>query len=167
MHSYSLEEARAYSFVLLSGGTAAAATLALVAGFAGSIQVAVMGRFGERIGSIEALAANLAFSTVLATTLLLVLRGGLGGLGDAFRAPWWYWAGGGGMGVLVVFSITVCAPRIGATATIGILIAGQLAMSVVIDRFGLFGVEQVALAWPRILGVVLLAVGAALALYRA
>ena len=70
------------------------------------------------------------------------------------------------MGVLVVFSITVCAPRIGATATIGILIAGQLAMGVVIDRFGLFGVEQVELTWPRLLGVALLAVGAGLALYR-
>jgi len=150
----------------LSGVTAAAATLALVAGFAGSIQVAVMGRFGERIGSIEALAANLAFSTLVATTLLFVLRGGPGGLGAAFRSPWWYWVGGGGMGVLVVFSITVCAPRIGATATIGVLIAGQLAMGVVIDRFGLFGVDQVDLAWPRILGVLLLAVGAALSLYR-
>ncbi len=126
-----------------------------------------MGRFGERVGSFEALAANLAFSTVLATTLLVTLRGGFGGLGDAFRAPWWYWAGGGGMGALVVFSITICAPRIGATATIGILIAGQLAMGVVIDRFGLLGVEQVELAWPRILGVLLLAIGAALALYRA
>jgi len=150
----------------MGGATAAAATLALVAGFAGSVQVAVMGRFGERIGSFEALVANLAFSTLLAALLLLVLRQGFGGIGEAFRSPWWYWLGGGGMGVLVVFSITFCAPRIGATATIGVLIAGQLAMGVVIDRFGLFGVEQVALAWPRILGILLLAVGAALALYR-
>ena len=150
----------------MGGATAAAATLALVAGFAGSIQVAVMGRFGERSGSFEAIAVNLAFSTILVTTLLLVLRGGFGGLGDAVRSPWWYWVGGGGMGALVVFSITVCAPRIGVTATIGILIAGQLAMGVVIDRFGLFGVDQVELAWPRILGVLLLAAGAALALNR-
>jgi transporter family-2 protein len=150
----------------MGGATAAAATLALVAGFAGSIQVAVMGRFGERIGSFEALAANLGFSTFVAIVVLVFLRGGFGDLGEAFRSPWWYWLGGGGMGVLVVFSITVCAPRIGATATIGILIAGQLAMGVVIDRLGLFGVERVELSWPRALGVALLAVGAALALYR-
>jgi transporter family-2 protein len=150
----------------MGGATAAAATLALVAGVAGSVQVAVMGRFGERAGSVEALAVSLGFSTLLATAALLALRQGAGGLGEALRAPWWYWAGGGGMGVLVVFSITFCAPRIGATATIGILIAGQLAMGVAIDRFGLFGVEQVGLPWPRLVGVVLLAVGAALALYR-
>ena len=140
--------------------------LALAAGIAGSIQVAVMGRFGERIGSFEALVANLAFSALLASLVLLALRQGVGGIGDAFRSPWWYWLGGGGMGVLVVFSITVCAPRIGATATIGVLIAGQLAMGVVIDRFGLFGVDEVELTWPRALGVALLGIGAGLSLYK-
>ncbi len=54
---------------------AAVIALALVAGVAGSIQVAVMGRFGERIGSIEALVANLAFSTLLAALVLLAPLG--------------------------------------------------------------------------------------------
>jgi transporter family-2 protein len=150
----------------VSGGTAAAATLALTAGLAGSIQVAVMGRFGERIGSYEAIAANLLFSTLIATTLLLLLRQSLAGFEDALHSPWWYWVGGGGMGVVVVFTITVVTPQIGATATIGLLIAGQLAMGVLIDRYGWFGVEQVPLNWPRIVGVMLLAVGALLALRR-
>jgi bacterial/archaeal transporter family-2 protein len=150
----------------VSGGTAAAATLALVAGLAGSIQVAVMGRFGERVGSYEAIAANLLFSALIATTILLVLRQSLAGFGDALHSPWWYWVGGGGMGVVVVFTITVVTPTIGATATIGLLIAGQLAMGVLIDRYGWFGVEQVPLNWPRIVGVLLLAVGALLALRK-
>ena len=70
------------------------------------------------------------------------------------------------MGVVVVFTITVVTPTIGATATIGLLIAGQLAMGVLIDRYGWFGVEQVPLNWPRIVGVLLLAVGALLALRK-
>jgi bacterial/archaeal transporter family-2 protein len=150
----------------MGGGTAAAATLALIAGLAGSIQVAVMGRFGERIGSFEALAANLIFSSILATAVLLVVRQSLAGFGDALRSPWWYWFGGGGMGVVVVLTITVVTPRIGAAATIGLLIAGQLAMGVAIDTYGLFGVDKVALTWPRVLGVLLLAAGALLALRR-
>jgi bacterial/archaeal transporter family-2 protein len=150
----------------MGGGTAAAATLALIAGLAGSIQVAVMGRFGERIGSFEALAANLIFSSILATAVLLVVRQSLAGFGDALRSPWWYWVGGGGMGVVVVLTITVVTPRIGAAATIGLLIAGQLAMGVAIDTYGLFGVDKVALSWPRVLGVLLLAAGALLALRR-
>jgi transporter family-2 protein len=150
----------------VSGATAAAASLALVAGLAGSIQVAVMGRFGQRIGTFEALAANLALSTLIATAVLLVLRQSLAGFGDALRSPWWYWVGGGGMGVVVVMTITIVTPRIGATATIGLLIAGQLAMGVAIDRYGWFGLERVPLTWPRALGVLLLAAGALLALRR-
>ena len=73
---------------------------------------------------------------------------------------------GGAMGLLVVFSITFAQPRIGATTTIGILIAGQLAMGVLIDRFGLFGVDAVSLSPARIAGIVLLSAGAALTLTR-
>ena len=150
----------------MGAGTAAAVALALAAGLAGSVQVAVMGRFGQRIGSFEALAANLLFSTIIATSVLLVLRQSLAGFGEALRSPWWYWIGGGGMGVVVVLTITVVTPRLGAAATIGLLIAGQLAMGVLIDRYGWFGVEQVPLTWPRALGVLLLAAGAVLALRR-
>ncbi len=39
-------------------------------------------------------------------------------------------------------------------------------MGVVIDRFGLFGVDEVALTWPRALGVALLGIGAGLSLYK-
>jgi len=70
------------------------------------------------------------------------------------------------MGLTVVFAITYAQPRIGAMATIGILIAGQLVMGAVIDRFGLFGVDQIGVSWPRVLGIGLLGVGAALSLVR-
>jgi transporter family-2 protein len=125
-----------------------------------------MGRFGERIGAFEALAANLVFSSLVAVAVLFALRQSLAGFGEAVRAPWWYWVGGGGMGLVVVLTITVVTPRIGAAATIGLLIAGQLAMGSLIDRYGWFGVEKVPLTWPRALGVVLLALGALLALRR-
>jgi len=49
---------------------------------------------------------------------------------------------------------------------VGILIAGQLAMGAAIDRWGLFGSDRIALHWPRVLGIGLLAVGAALSLRK-
>jgi transporter family-2 protein len=49
---------------------------------------------------------------------------------------------------------------------IGILIAGQLAMGAVIDRYGLFGVEQIGISPARAIGIVLLGIGAALSLVR-
>src|SRR5215470_16949258 len=143
----------------------AAVALAVLAGLAGSVQVAVMGRFGERIGVLEALTFATAVQLVLSLGILLVVRTGFGRLGQAFDAPAWMWLGGV-MGLTVVFAITFAQPRIGATATIGILIAGQLVMGAVIDRYGLFGVGQIALGWPRVLGILLLAAGAALSLHR-
>ena len=145
--------------------TSAAVGLTVLAGLAGSIQVAVMGRFGGRIGVIEALTFATCIQLVLSLGILLVARLGPGGLADAFRAPAWMWLGGV-MGLTVVFTITFAQPRIGATATIGILIAGQLVMGAVIDRFGLFGVDQIGISWPRALGIGLLGVGAALSLVR-
>jgi transporter family-2 protein len=145
--------------------SAAAAALAVVAGLAGSIQVAVMGRFGDRIGVLEALAFATAIQLVLSLAILFAVRVGPGRLAEAFDAPPWMWAGGV-MGLLVVFTITFAQPRIGATATIGILIAGQLVMGAAIDRFGLFGVDQIAISWPRALGIALLGAGAALSLVR-
>ena len=150
----------------MGGATAAAVGLALVAGLAGSIQVAVMGRFGERIGSYEALAANLVFSTLVATTLLLVVRQSLAGFGEALRAPWWYWVGGGGMGVVVVLTITVVTPRLGAAATIGLLIAGSSrwvsrSTATAGSASSAFPLRGLARS-----GVLLLGIGAALALYK-
>ncbi len=145
--------------------TAAALALVILAGLAGSIQVAVMGRFGGRVGTVEALTFATGIQLVLAAAVLLAVRQGTGGIVNAFRAPFWMWAGGA-MGLIVVFAITFAQPRIGATATIGILIAGQLAMGAVIDRLGLFGVDQIAISWPRAVGIVLLGAGAALSLVR-
>jgi transporter family-2 protein len=124
-----------------------------------------MGRFGDRVGVLEALTFATCVQLVLSLAILLVVRLGSGGLGDAFRAPHWMWLGGL-MGLTVVFTITFAQPRIGATATIGILIAGQLVMGAVIDRFGLFGVDEIAISWQRAVGIGLLGVGAALSLVR-
>jgi bacterial/archaeal transporter family-2 protein len=145
--------------------TSVAVGLAILAGLAGSVQVAVMGRFGDRIGVVEALAFSTGVQLLLSLAILLAARVGTGDLGGAFRAPPWMWLGGV-MGLTVVFTITFAQPRIGATATIGILIAGQLVMGAIIDRFGLFGVNQIGISWPRAVGIGLLGVGAALSLVR-
>ena len=149
----------------MSGGTGLAAALALAAGFAGSVQAAVMGRFGERVGSIEAVTWALVLSVGVAILVLLVARRGVGEITDVWSAPRWMWAGAL-LGTFVVFTITLTTPRIGTTATIGLLVAGQLAMGAIIDRYGLFGFERIALTWPRALGIALLAAGAALTLKR-
>ena len=124
-----------------------------------------MGRFGDRIGSFEAFAFASVLTGALALLALLAMRRSLSGVADASDTPAWMWIGGF-FGAFVVLTITVTAPRIGVAAVVALLIAGQLAMGAVIDRFGLFGLEQIPIGWPRLLGIALLAVGAALSLKR-
>ena len=145
--------------------TTVAASFAFVAGLGGAVQVAVQGRLGDRIGSLEALACAVVVGAVTALVVLLIARRSLGGLRAGFAGPRWMLLGGL-MSVVIVLAITVAGPRIGIVATTAFLIVGQFGLATVIDRFGWFGVEPIALAWSRILGLALLAAGAALTLKR-
>jgi bacterial/archaeal transporter family-2 protein len=146
-------------------GNALATTLAVAAGLAGAAQVAVMSRLGERIGVAEALGFATLLTAVAAFVGLLIVRRSVEGYVRALHQPWWMLTGGL-LGLLIVFTVTYAGPRIGVTATVGILIAGQLVMGAAIDRFGLFGSQKILLHWPRLAGIALLAAGAALSLRK-
>ncbi len=149
----------------MSAGNALAVVLAVSAGLAGSVQAAVMGKLGERVGIFEALAFSTIVALVIAFTTLLVVRQSVGGIGEAARQPVWLWTGGA-LSAFIVLAITVGPPRIGVTATVAMVIAGNLVMAALIDRFGLLGNEPIDLNWSRVLGLLLLVAGAALTLRR-
>ena len=127
--------------------TAVAVALAVAAGLAGAVQAAVMGELGERVGIFPALAFSGLVAVVLGLAALLVAKQSLHGLAE-------------------VLAITVAPPRIGVTATIGIIIALNLGVATAIDRFGLFGNDRIPTGWGRVVGVVLLGAGAALSLHK-
>ena len=145
--------------------TAFAVALSLAAGIAGGFQVAVMGRFGDRIGSLEAFAFSAVVTVAIGAAVLLVARRSFAGYAAGARQPLWMWTGGA-LGALIVLTITFAGPRLGTTGTVALMIAGNLAAAVVIDRVGWFGFEKIGLHWHRIVGLVLLGAGAALALRR-
>jgi bacterial/archaeal transporter family-2 protein len=149
----------------VSSGTAVAVVLCAIGGLAGAIQAAVMGELGERVGVAPALAFAVAVSLVCAIGVLLVWERTFSGIRAAAEQPWWLWLGGV-MSVFIVLGITVATPRIGVAATIGIVIAGNLVMAALIDQYGLLGQEQVAITGLRLVGLALLAAGAALLLVR-
>ena len=145
--------------------TALAIALAVAAGLAGAVQAAVMGELGERAGIFPALAFSGVVSVVLGLLLLLIARQSLSGLGDVVREPVWLWTGGA-LSTLIILAITVASPRIGLAATIGTLIALNLGAAAAIDKFGWFGLDRIAIGWPRLVGLGLLGAGAALTLVK-
>jgi bacterial/archaeal transporter family-2 protein len=149
----------------VSGGTAVAVVVAAAAGLAGAVQAAAMGELGERVGIVPAIAFAVLVSFVCALAALLVWERSFTGVRAALHQPAWLWIGGV-MSVFIVFAVTVGPPRIGVAATIGIVIAGNLLCAALIDRFGLLGQAQVSIDRWRVLGLLLLAAGAALTLKR-
>jgi bacterial/archaeal transporter family-2 protein len=145
--------------------TAFAVALVVAGGIGGAVQAALMGRFGERAGTLEAFAFATLLTALIGAGALLIGRASLSGYAEAARQPVWLWTAAA-LSALIVGGITYAAPRIGTTAVIGIMVAGNLATAAVIDRFGLFGLEKIPFHRERVVGIVLLALGAALSLRR-
>ena len=143
-----------------------AVALTATAGLAGAVQAAVMGELGERVGILAAVAFSVIVAVVMGLIALLVWEQSFAGVQAALHEPAWLWLGGL-MSIYIVLAITVGPPRIGVAATVGIVIAGNLVSAAVIDRYGLFGQDVIPIDRWRLLGLLLLAAGAALSLSRA
>lgn len=130
------------------------------------MQAPINARLGRAVGGLQAA----TFSFLLGTAALLLVTsfakgGGLAGLGSVGRAPWWALFGGLFGAVYVTVAI-LTVRTLGATGLTAVVIGGQLAISVAIDRFGLLGIERHAIGIDRIVGLVLLVAGVALVVRR-
>ena len=74
--------------------------------------------------------------------------------------PPWIWLGGA-IGAAFVLAATVLVPKIGAGALICLVVLGQVVASLLLDHFGVLGAQRPA-DWARVLGALLVIVGAAL-----
>jgi transporter family-2 protein len=123
------------------------------------LQAGVTARLAQYVGS-PIRASMVSFfvgAIVLLIVALLFTRGGA----RPSEAPWWAWIGGA-LGAFYVTSTVVVPVRIGAAAFFGILVAAQLAMSVLADQFGWVGFQQRDITPLRAVGLALLIAGALL-----
>jgi transporter family-2 protein len=72
----------------------------------------------------------------------------------------WYLYVGGILGVAILAAPILLVPRIGATPTLIAIILGQSLVALLIDHFGLFAAPKVEINLARVVGVLLVAVGA-------
>jgi transporter family-2 protein len=138
-----------------------AVLLGVGAGCLVGMQAPINSRLGKTVGSTEAATISFLVGTVALVLILLVVRGGVGNLGDAGRAPWWALVGGL-LGAVYVSVALVAVRTLGASGLTAVVIAGQLLISVAIDRFGLLGVAKQQIGVSRVIGLVLLVAGVAL-----
>lgn len=138
--------------------------LAFVAGTAVPVQFAVNAELrGAAGGPVIAAAISFLVGTLALLVALLVAGEGVPALSDLAGAPWWAWAGGF-LGAFYVTASIILTPRLGAVATVGFIIAGQVAMSIILDRFGLLNLPVQLVTLPKLGGAVLVIVGAVIVL---
>lgn len=127
--------------------------LVVIGGLAIALQAIINGELSKRIGVLESSLITFAGGALILA--LLIVPFGSGQLTQVTTTPRWQLIGGG-LGVIVMATIIIGIVRLGAAVTIVAAIAGQLALSIVVDNYGLFGVTRVALGWQRLLGILLM-----------
>jgi transporter family-2 protein len=137
-----------------------AVLLTAAAGGLIAAQAPINAGLGRATGSMPAALVSFTVGT-LALAVVVVLSGKAGGLSSTFEVSWYYLLGGF-LGALYVLNALVAVSVIGAGGVAAATVFGQLTASVVIDRLGLFGLDQVPLSPERVVGVALLLAGTVL-----
>jgi transporter family-2 protein len=137
-----------------------AVLLTAVAGGLIAAQAPINAGLGKATGSMPAALISFSIGTA-ALAAVVVLSGKAGGLSATFDVSWYYLLGGL-LGALYVLNALIAVSAIGAGGVAAATVFGQLTASVVIDRLGLFGLDEVPLSPERLLGVGLLLVGTVL-----
>lgn len=134
----------------------------LLAGLSG-VAMAVQGVFNAAAGKVMGMWETTMVITVAGAVLVGVAVLGFGlGDGDLSRAakvPWWAYLSAP-IGVAIVWAVAVSIRSVGAVCATTAIIVGQVGMAAVIDHLGLFGAEQIHFSAFKIVGLILMAVGA-------
>lgn len=124
------------------------------------VQAAANARLSALAGSpIWAAAISLGIATACVGLSVIGARAAPPSWAMLREVPAWAWAGGL-IGAAIVFAGLMLLPRIGASAFVTALIAGQLASGVLIDRYGLFGIAAQPINGWRIVAILCIVLGA-------
>jgi transporter family-2 protein len=137
-----------------------AVVLTAIVGGILALQAPINAGLGRTTGNFPAALVSFGVGTI-ALAAIVVLSGRAGGLGSTFDVSWYYLVGGL-LGAVYVTTALIAVSAVGAGAVAAATVTGQLIASVVIDRLGLFGLDEIALSPARLLGVGLLLAGTAL-----
>ena len=140
----------------MSKELAVVATMA--AGGLAAAQAPANNIISQKVGDLGAVTVNFLFGTVMVLVVTYAFAGGIE-VDKAEPTPaWYYWILGALAGVVIVLFGLIAVREVGASGVTVAIIAGQLALSVVLDQLGVLGLEQRSITWEKLLGIALLAV---------
>jgi transporter family-2 protein len=136
--------------------------LVVASGFGLSVQAGVNARLGRMLGSpLIATLVSVVVSTLSVALVAAVSKAPVPTAAAVARVPAWAWIGGF-FGAFYVAMAIIATPRLGVATTVGLVVGGQMLMSLLIDHFGWFGLDRHPVSVTRLAGVALLVAGALL-----
>ena len=123
-----------------------------------ALQAPINSMLGRSIGTWQAAFVSFAVGTVALALIASLATGGLSQIAGVRDVSAIYLMGGL-LGAAYVTSILVTVRTLGAGGVVAATIAGQLAISVVVDHFGLLDVERQPVTAVKLAGLALLAAG--------
>lgn len=139
--------------------------LAMLVGAGLTVQVGMNSTVRLALGS-PVVAAVVNFGVGLAALVAVAIASGARvAPGSVGTVPGWAWLGGL-LGAAYVASTTVLGPRLGATALLALVLAGQMIAALAVDQFGVLGFPQNVVTPGRLVGAALVIIGAVLIVRR-
>jgi transporter family-2 protein len=127
-------------------------------------QPPINSQLSRHVGTLGAAFVSLSVSAAI-VAVLLVVSGGLPGLASIGGVPPLYLTGGL-VGAANVTVALIAVRTLGAGGVVAVTVSTQLVASALLDRWGLLGLEPVALSPLRLTGFALLLAGTVLVTLR-
>jgi bacterial/archaeal transporter family-2 protein len=136
----------------------------LVSLFAGSF-IAVQGGLNTLVGrEIKSPIHASLFSFIIGTALIalyIVVTKQTVSLEGVKNVPWYAWFAGA-LGAFSLTAIILAFPNLGPGLTFGLIVAGQMIISVVLEHYGILVAQPHPINLLRVLGILLIVGGVAL-----
>ena len=133
--------------------------LAIAAGAVLPVQAALNGKMGKVVGDpVYAAFISFVVGSLGLFTYMMATKTDLSTFSKVGTVHWTVWLAGF-LGAFYVACVIILAPKLGVALTFGLVVAGQLGISMIIDHFGLLGIPAHSINWQRIVGILLIISG--------
>lgn len=128
----------------------------ILAGIFISLQNVFNTRVSEKVGLLGTVTIVHGVGFVASLIIVLFIR--YKGFNDINQVNKVYLLGGL-FGIIIVFSVMKSISLLGVTYSVSILLTAQLVISLIIDSFGLFGIEKIDFTLNKPLGILVMIIG--------
>src|SRR5690554_2032290 len=138
--------------------------LATLAGCSVTVQLSLNNKLTYYVGTMWTTFVSHAGGAILAIIIIAIISGSFSYANESiligFRSALWYSFLGGVMGVITVASILFSMRTLPLGQVVAFITLGQLLLAAIFEKYGLFGLVPSQLDYKKVVGILLLAIGA-------